>query len=387
YLREQYVIEADDLIGIQLERSLDMIVSILGVLKSGGAYVPIDTEYPEDRISYILEDSNCTALLDTDKMSVFKAVAGNYKKENPQVLTSSNNLAYVIYTSGTTGSPKGVMIEHRNVVNLLSTQTKFYNIESDDNFLLFSSISFDASVEQLYLPLVNGAKLYVITTEKILNTSVFEAFLLENKIAHFQAVPSFFRTLSSRSLLGLKRIVSGGDIFDKNTFRELDRKISVINKYGPTEATVTSTGYLVRDFDVNSLSIGKPIGNTSIYILDSALHLCAKGVVGELCIGGDGLARGYLNRAELTCEKFVPNPFVEGDRIYRTGDLARWLPDGNIEFIGRNDDQVKIRGYRIELGEIEKAMDRIAMIDRSVVLLKEDGLGEKVLVGYIVCNG
>src|SRR5690606_26284615 len=307
YLREQYVIEADDLIGIQLERSLDMIVSILGVLKSGGAYVPIDTEYPEDRISYILEDSNCTALLDTDKMSVFKAVAGHYKKENPQVLTSSNNLAYVIYTSGTTGSPKGVMIEHRNVVNLLSTQTKFYNIESDDNFLLFSSISFDASVEQLYLPLVNGAKLYVITTEKILNTSVFEAFLLENKIAHFQAVPSFFRTLSSRSLLGLKRIVSGGDIFDKNPFRELDRKISVINKYGPTEATVTSTGYLVRDFDVNSLSIGKPIGNTSIYILDSALHLCAKGVVGELCIGGDGLARGYLTRADLTCEKFVPN--------------------------------------------------------------------------------
>src|SRR5690606_1375267 len=169
-------------------------------------------------------------------------------------------------------------------------------------------------------------------------------------------------------------------------FDKLLMKVQNIrNLYGPTEYTTYATAFKFEKGE--KLSIGKPLDNTRVYILDSALHLCAKGVVGELCIGGDGLARGYLNRADLTCEKFVPNPFVEGDRIYRTGDLARWLPDGNIEFIGRNDDQVKIRGYRIELGEIEKAMDRIAMIDRSVVLLKEDGLGEKVLVGYIVCNG
>src|SRR5690606_38118843 len=390
YLREQYVIEADDLIGIQLERSLDMIVSILGVLKSGGAYVPIDTEYPEDRISYILEDSNCKALLDIKELLIFHTLELNYSKENLLKITTPKDLAYVIYTSGSTGQPKGVMIENSQLVSFLNNIRNNLGMMNIKRVAATTVFSFDISILELLGCLLNGSELYIYSDKVIYDPTILLSKLERDQVDFLQVTPSRLRQLflvNKNLPKTIKTLLIGGDVLSDvfyDQLKNLKYIERIIHVYGPTETTIWSTS-----IDINSsenINIGKPIGNTSIYILDSALHLCAKGVVGELCIGGDGLARGYLNRADLTCEKFVPNPFVEGDRIYRTGDLARWLPDGNIEFIGRNDDQVKIRGYRIELGEIEHVLESQAFINQAVVLAKEAETGEAVIVCYIVSD-
>ncbi|QUI24146.1 amino acid adenylation domain-containing protein [Vallitalea pronyensis] len=395
-LREKGV-KAESLVGIMVERSVEMIISIIGILKAGGAYLPIDPDYPNSRIQYMIKDSGVNILLtgrdiakgietDCHKIDVYDKSLYRGDASNLVKVNTSENLAYIIYTSGSTGKPKGVMIEHRGVINLSISQKKVFNIDESDNILQFSSICFDASVEQIFITLFSGASLVLIDKERILDIHKFEAYIDEQKVTHIHAVPAFLDKVTSHRSFNLKRVISGGDICSINLANEWYKTVDFYNEYGPTETTVTSIQLLVKDMDkgLSQLTIGKPIGNTKVYILNKEHKALPIGVPGELCISGEGVARGYLHRPELTKEKFVDNPFIPGDRMYKTGDLARWLPDGNIEFLGRIDHQVKIRGYRIELGEIEAQLIKHEKIKEAVVLAKKDESGNKYLCGYIV---
>ncbi|WP_408030920.1 non-ribosomal peptide synthetase, partial [Tenacibaculum xiamenense] len=399
YLREQGV-KPDDLVGLCLRRGLDMIVGILGILKSGGAYVPIDPDYPQDRIDYIVEDTGIELLLTSGEGCFVKEGVSLLNLESDRELLSTyssgdlervlrpDHLAYVIYTSGSTGKPKGVMVEHLGVVNLIETQKKEYGIDSGDVVLQFSNYVFDASVEQLFISLCSGSVLQLIDKEVLLNGEEFSKFIEKQGVTHLDITPSMLQTLPKyNGLTSLKRIIVGGEVCSKELILQWIDDVDFYNVYGLTETTVTSTvSDCIKHKENQEVSIGKPIGNTEIYITDSNLNLQPLGVVGELCIGGLGVARGYLNRPELTKESFVPNPFKEGGRIYKTGDLARWLPDGTIEFIGRKDNQVKIRGHRIELGEIENVLSDFSKVVQCCVVAKEDDLGNKYLVGYVVLS-
>lgn len=400
-------IKKDTLVPLCVKRSAEMIVGILGILKAGGAYVPIDPEYPEERIRFILEDTGaglivsgqecvtklgCTEathciLLDNDWPLISKQ-----NIENVHAAISKNDLAYIIYTSGSTGKPKGVMVEHNGVLNLVNAQSSFFNITSDERILQFSNYCFDASVEQIFLALFNGASLILFPEGFQLNIPVFETFLKNEKVSHIHATPAFIENLGLISYDGLKRIIAGGDTCKKELAAKWKNKTNFYNEYGPTETTVTSVVYQDHSEDKQatlSLPVGKPIANTQLYILDKNRCLLPVGVAGDLYIAGEGVARGYLNRPELTTEKFISNPFSSEPacKMYQTGDLARWLPDGNVEYLGRIDEQVKIRGYRIELGEIENVLQEFEGVKQSVVLAKEDKEGQKRLVGFVVPTG
>ncbi|WP_189457513.1 amino acid adenylation domain-containing protein, partial [Aquimarina muelleri] len=402
YLQEQGVVP-NTLVGICLERSLEMLIGIFGILKSGGAYVPIDPAYPKNRIDYIIKDagidlilssgSSASVIIERDDLSVvlldshWDNISGFSTKKLSSLLPSY--LAYVIYTSGSTGKPKGVMIEHGNITNLISSQTHTFNFDPSDVVLQFSNFVFDASVEQIFIALCNGSKLVLINEKIILDPLRLLDFIDDERITHLHTTPSMLSTLPiGRILQSLKRVVVGGEICSKELMLDWSENYTFYNEYGPTETTVTSVMSIYKKVkDNKAISIGTPIGNTQVYIMNERHALLPIGVVGELCIGGAGVTRGYLNQEELTKDKFISNPFVEGDRIYKTGDLACWLPDGTIEFIGRKDDQVKIRGYRIELGEIENTLSSIASVIQCCVLAKEDASGIMSLVGYVVVEG
>ncbi|PZX36282.1 non-ribosomal peptide synthase protein (TIGR01720 family)/amino acid adenylation domain-containing protein, partial [Nonlabens dokdonensis] len=399
-------LKSDTLIVLCLDRSLEMIIGILGVLKAGGAYVPMDPSYPQDRIDYILEDTKSELVLsqrdilkDKDATLPVELVVyidltePLYKDEDGSVLpsySSPNDLAYIIYTSGTTGNPKGVMVEHSSVTNLICDLKIKYRIENLERFLLFANYVFDASCEQMNLCLLSGGILFIPSKETIRDFEKFINFVQNNVITHLNATPSYLASLDPLKLKSVKRTIFGGEYLSIEVFESYKKYIPiVINVYGPTETTISSL------VSINTYLLNKPsIQNTKIYILDDADQPVPVGVVGELYIGGAGLSRGYLNNEKLTSERFVSNPFAtEKDiekgytRLYKTGDLVRWLPGGNLEYIGRNDDQVKIRGYRIELGEIEYALRSIEGITQSCILAKEreTDLGfVKYLVGYYV---
>jgi len=400
-------VKKDTLVPLCVKRSAEMIVGILGILKAGAAYVPIDPEYPEERIRFILQDT-CAELIVSSNECVNKLgctetthcilldkdwpAISNQNNENVNASISKNDLAYVIYTSGSTGKPKGVMVEHNGVLNLVNAQSSFFNITSDERILQFSNYCFDASVEQIFLALFNGASLILFPDGFQLNIPVFETFLKEKKVSHLHATPAFIENLGFISYDGLKRIIAGGDTCKKELAAKWKNKTNFYNEYGPTETTVTSVIYQDCSEEKQatlSLPVGKPIANTQLYILDKKRSLLPVGVAGDLYIAGEGVARGYLNRPELTTEKFISNPFSNetGSRMYHTGDLARWLPDGNIEYLGRIDEQVKIRGYRIELGEIENVLQEFEGVKQSVVLAKDDKEGQKRLVGFVVPTG
>ncbi|GEJ45759.1 hypothetical protein CRS_23670 [Chryseobacterium sp. ON_d1] len=384
YLRDQYAVQADDLICIKLPRSERMIISILGILKSGGAYVPIDIDYPQERIDYILKDTGAKVVIDESFFSDFEKVKNDYSAINPDCAAKPDNLAYIIYTSGTTGNPKGVMIENRSVINLISAQSHQFQIDDKERILQFSNYAFDASVEQIFLALLNGAALYLISKAQLIDYHSLAVFLKENKITHFHAVPAVIREVKPDQGFSLKRVIAGGDVCSRELAESWSSICSFYNEYGPTETTVTS---IELRFDKESrFSIGRPISNTQVYILDDHHQLVPEAVIGELYIAGAGLARGYLNRSDLTEEKFIANPFVAGTKMYRTGDLGRWLPDGSIEYLGRIDHQVKIRGYRIELGEIESHVLSYSNSIRSVVAEVKEHEGEKNLVAYYVSD-
>ncbi|WP_167455902.1 non-ribosomal peptide synthetase [Tenacibaculum singaporense] len=385
YLQSVHGVERGELVGLKLGRGLWMIVGILGVLKTGGAYVPIDIHYPESRKAYIIEDSGCNVCIDDVLLEDFKHTQEEYSKQDLAEQPFAEDLAYIIYTSGSTGKPKGVMIEHRNVVNLIISQTNKFKIDETEKVLQFSNISFDASVEQIFLAILNGSELVLVSREDILEPTAFEKIIINKEITHLHATPSYLKALTLTSDTKLKRIIAGGEACSSELAKKLGEVAYFYNEYGPTETTVTSIEYHFENQYINNniYPIGKPIGNTAVYVLDDSLSLVAEGVLGELYISGSGLSRGYLHRPDLTIEHFIPHPFKAGERLYKTGDVCRWLPGGVLEYVGRIDDQVKIRGHRIELGEIEGELDTITGVESCVVSIKEVS-GEDVLVAYFV---
>ncbi|MEG4318851.1 MULTISPECIES: amino acid adenylation domain-containing protein [unclassified Microcoleus] len=402
YLQKQGV-KPDDLVGICVERSLEMLVGLLGVLKAGGAYVPIDPNYPDDRVEYMIENSQAKVLL-TQQQLVKNLPAKEAKKslvicldadwsliaqesqETPIASVTPENMAYVIYTSGSTGKPKGVQVLHRGAVNFLRSMREQPGISATDILLSVTTLSFDIAVLELYLPLTVGAQVVILSREAAMDGRKLLKTIVDLGITILQATPATWRLLLESGWEGQSpmKMLSGGEAMPKELAAQLLTKGTELwNMYGPTETTVWSTVYQVKDAQQRIL-IGKPIANTDIYILDPLLQPVPVGVAGELHIGGSGLARGYLQRDDLTTERFIPNPFRETERIYKTGDLARYLPDGNIECLGRLDFQVKIRGFRIELGEIESVLVKHPNVQQAVVIVREDVPGDKRLVAYIV---
>ena len=407
YLRSLGV-SPEVLVGICVERSIEMIVGLLGILKAGGAYVPLDPNYPTERVEYILSNSEAQVLITSSQVlnylpkSKIRIICldrelkeierGN--KGNPDSEVKSQNLSYVIYTSGSTGKPKGVQICHYSLVNFINSMSDEPGLTSSDRLLAITTICFDIHTLEIYLPLTVGATIILASREVTLNGVKLADQLANSGLSVMQATPATWQMLLNANWSGnpeLKAICGGETLSQPLANRLLEKVGSLWNIYGPTETTVWSTTSEVKPNRVNrhedaAESIGSPITNTQIYILDKYLQPVPIGVPGELHIGGAGLARGYLNRPETTQEKFIPNPFSNkpGSRLYKTGDLARYLPDGNIEFLGRIDNQVKIRGFRIELGEIEAVLSQHPNIKESLVLAREDIPGDKRLVAYIV---
>ena len=396
-------VKRDAIVGIMVSRSMEMITGILGILKAGGAYLPLDPEYPEARIEYMLEDSGAGILLSQKQLIEninYKGKILNMEEQswyseedsNLEKINEPRDMAYVIYTSGSTGKPKGVVLEHGSVCNFIKGMTDRIEFTGDKSILNITTISFDIFVLETILPLTRGMRIVIANEDQQRDSGELSKIILKRKIDILQATPSRMQLLlkdenSRRSLDNLSEIIIGGEAFPQHMLEELKELTSarIYNVYGPTETTVWSTlKELSRGQAVN---IGKPIANTQIYILNSNNKMQAAGIAGELCIAGDGLARGYLNREELTCEKFVPDPFHQGKRMYRSGDLARWLPDGDIEYIGRMDQQVKIRGYRIELGEIENLLLKYPSIKESAVTANTDDSGGQYLCAYITAEG
>jgi amino acid adenylation domain-containing protein len=389
----------DVLVGVCVERSFDAIVGVLGIVKAGGAYVPLDPTYPQERLAYMLNDSGLKVLLTQEKLVASLPenqaksicldrdweVIEKYSKQNGVNKVKSNNLAYIIYTSGSTGKPKGVLNTHLGLCNLALFQRKSFHLKSDSRILQFASLSFDASVWEIFASLISGAILVLGTSDTLLLGQNLLQLLREQAVTHATIGPAALAVLPSEQLPSLEVLIVAGEAVSSDVVRKWSSGRRLFNAYGPTEATVCATVAQVQDTNQKP-PIGRPIANVKVYILDDYLQPVPIGVAGELHIGGVGLAKGYLNREELTNLKFIANPFssVLGDRLYKTGDLARYLPDGNIEFIGRIDNQVKIRGYRIELEEIEALLSRHPQVREAVVIHREDQPGDKRLVAYVV---
>jgi amino acid adenylation domain-containing protein len=402
YLRGMGV-KPDNLVAVCAERSLEMIVGLLGVLKAGAAYVPLDPAYPTQRLHYMLEDSGATVLLTQAKLR--RLMSGSKVAVPPVYLNAEawrqqpesnldrgtvgldpGNLAYVIYTSGSTGQPKGVMVEHRGVSNLVSEQIERFAIQADSRIVQFASFSFDASVWEIFMALCRGASLYLAPPRERLTSEILVEMVQQRGITHATFPPAFLSSLPEGvDLEPIGVLIVAGEALTETVARRWGRGRKLINAYGPTEASVCATMHEWRSEETGSPRIGRPIGNTRMYILDKQGEPVPIGVVGELYIGGAGVARGYLNRPELTAERFVADPYAgeAGVRMYKTGDLGRWLRDGNIEFIGRNDDQVKIRGFRVELGEIEAHLVEHEGVGQAMVVAREDSVGNKKLVAYV----
>lgn len=409
----------DTLVGLCVERSLEMIVGILGILKAGGAYVPLDPTYPEQRLQYILEDASIQLLVTQESLKELKWLPENVEsiclnrdqdeiwkesKTLPVSDVNSQNLAYVIYTSGSTGNPKGVMIEHHNVIRLFKSTDCWYQFNEKDTWTLFHSYAFDFSVWEIWGALLYGGKLVVVPYWISRSPKDFYQLLVEEEVTVLNQTPSAFRQLirvgeheDKNKNLQLRYVIFGGEALEPISLlpwfqRYGDKEPQLINMYGITETTVHVTYYPINLDDVHHASrsnIGKRIPDLEVYILDAYQQPVPIGVDGELYIGGAGLARGYLNRPELTAERFISHPFSSDPkaRLYRTGDLARYLPDGNLDYRGRIDHQVKIRGFRIEIGEIESTLNAYASIKEAVVIVREDQPGDKRLVAYVVGDG
>ncbi|MBB5639443.1 amino acid adenylation domain-containing protein, partial [Pedobacter cryoconitis] len=379
YLITKCFLQRGEFAGVKLERGSWLIIAQLAILKSGAAYVSIDPNYPEARIDFIVRDSQCRFTIDTVFIADFDTVRDSYPKISEPVKVQGTDLAYVIYTSGSTGLPKGVMVAHQSLTNLCLWHQEYYSVSETSRGTLYSSVGFDASVWEIYPYLIGGSSLYPILTDEIrYDINTLQNFFLENQITH-SYLPSIIcqDLVKNNIVLANTLILTGGDVLRMNEGSQL----KIYNNYGPTENTVVTTVADLSAYKGGLISIGRPIRGSRVYILDQYQKLSPEGVAGELCISGIGLARGYVNNAVLTAEKFVQNPFEPDSLMYRTGDLVRWTGDGNIEFLGRIDDQVKIRGYRIELGEIEAVISELEDVDQALVLVKEKG-GDKQLVAY-----
>ena len=408
YLREQGV-GPDVLVGLCVERSPAMVVGLLAILKAGGAYVPLDPSHPQERLAYMLDDSKAAVLLTEASLeqrlpaqtSALKISLDQEWEEiskqsaqNPEREANAENLAYVIYTSGSTGKPKGVQVTHRNVVNFLSSMQRQPGLTPEDTLVAVTTLAFDIAGLELYLPLSAGARVILAPRETAVDGSQLASLLRQTQATVMQATPATWKLLltTSRHELPQLRVLCGGEALPSTLAEELREVFrgDVHNLYGPTETTIWSALHEVNSQDASLpiVPLGRPIDNTQLYILDDALQPVPVGVQGELYIAGDGVARGYWGQAELTAERFLPNPFGHcgGQRIYRTGDQVRYLPAGEIEYLGRIDHQVKIRGFRIELGEIEAALREHSIVRDVAVVASEDKPDDKRIVAYVVLN-
>ncbi|QOT01327.1 amino acid adenylation domain-containing protein [Brevibacterium sp. JNUCC-42] len=390
YLLKQKGITNEQIVAVMCDPSIEFFVGILAVLKAGGAYLPIDPTYPTERINYILDDSQARVLLVRGNEKVHAQFAGaiipidskelsTEEVSNVPLINKVTDLAYVIYTSGSTGQPKGVMVEHRSLMNLSAWHVQYFGITKADRSTKYAGVGFDASVWEVFPYLIAGATIYVIDQETRYDVEKLNQYVTDQGITISFLPTQFAEQFMQTDNPALRWLLIGGD----KAQQTVNQKYQIVNNYGPTENTVVTTSYIVNPED-KKIPIGRPIANNQVYILNKENQLQPIGIPGELCISGDSLARGYLHRPELTSERFVANPFVPGERMYKTGDIARWLPDGNIEYLGRLDDQIKIRGYRVELGEIESAILEHESIQEAVVLARQDDHNQTYLCAYFV---
>jgi amino acid adenylation domain-containing protein len=390
-------IKTNDIVGLMTDRSIEMVLGLLSILKTGASYLPIVPEYPEKRIEYMLKDSDVDVIL----VNVDKSFADKYslihlnslaadqgETSNPTPRSVPADLAYVIYTSGTTGNPKGVMISNQSVVNFIKGIIDEVVFAGNDAILSLTTITFDIFGLEVILPLTRGTRVVVGSSDEQLNPSAIAAAVTRENISIFQLTPSRLQIIISNdkaaeSLKRLKYLLVGGEAFPDALLHKTQRLTGarIFNVYGPTETTIWSA--IQELTERNEVNIGRPMANTRIYILNGQNKLLPLEVTGELCIAGIGVGKGYLNRVELTAERFVADPFYKGEIMYRTGDLARWLPNGELMFLGRIDHQVKVRGYRIEMAEIENHLQKYPGIKEAVVMAMEGNDG-KYLCAYLV---
>jgi amino acid adenylation domain-containing protein len=397
------------LVGICVERSLEMVVGLLGILKAGGAYIPLDPAYPKERLAFMLEDTQTPVLVTQQRLVTglpeqgaqvvrldadWEVIAAE-GQENPVSAVTANNLAYVIYTSGSTGRPKGVMISHYAICNHMFWMLSAFPLTEADGVVQRTPFSFDASIWEFYAPLLAGARLVMLRPQEYQDSADLVKVIAKHKVTTLQLIPTLLRVFLEEQGLEtcncLRRVFCGGEALtvelQDRFFARLDADLH--NLYGPTEASIDTTFWPCNgESSQQVVPIGHPIANMQAYVLDRSLQPVPIGVAGELYIGGAGLARGYLNRFELTAEKFIPNPFSDepGARLYKTGDLVRHLPDGNVDFLGRIDHQVKLRGFRIELGEVEAVLRQYAGVQEVTILAREDVPDDQRLVAYVVPN-
>ncbi|MCU0467731.1 MAG: amino acid adenylation domain-containing protein [Arcicella sp.] len=399
-----------EFVGVFLDRSMEMVISLLAILKIGGAYIPIDTEYPTDRIAYILHDSetrfvltssSCQKNLPSDfsgekiLIDILAESIGQESSENPSIQVSPKDIAYIIYTSGSTGNPKGVMVAHEGIVNRINWQWENYKFSAEDVILQKTTYCFDVSVWEFFMTLCLGAKLVICPIEAVFNALILSKLILRHSVTTIHFVPSmynaFLNSITENDIINLKSLrhilVSGEALSPSLVEKHYETvDIPLHNLYGPTEASVDVSYHhvTIEDAKNNIIPIGKPIANMQLLVLDSTLKLVPQGVLGEIYIGGIGLACGYLNQPALTEKNFIMNPYRSGERLYRTGDLGRWLPSGELEYVGRTDFQVKLRGYRIELKEIEQVLERHSEISQSIVLMSSSQeSSNKFLIAYL----
>jgi amino acid adenylation domain-containing protein len=395
YLRRQYNLGADDLAGILLERTEWQIIAMLGVLKAGGAYMPIDVEYPQERIDFMVTDSGCKLVIDERELNRFREQQPECNRSNLPTAAQAEHLAYVIYTSGTTGTPKGSLIEHRNVVRLLKTDKPLFDFTASDVWTLFHSVCFDFSVWEIYGALLNGGRLVIVSGLTARDPQLFLELLKQEGVTVLNQTPSSFYNLVKQHEeqpvrgLQLRYVIFGGEALSPGRLRAWKARYPstrLINMYGITETTVHVTYKELGEEELlsNSSNIGRPIPTLRCYVLDGRKQLLPIGVAGELYVGGAGVSRGYLNRAQLTEQRFMADRFRAGERVYRSGDKVKLLENGEMEYVGRIDEQVKIRGYRIELGEIENALRALQLVEDAVVIVSTNDKEEKELIAYLV---
>ncbi|NJR31609.1 MAG: amino acid adenylation domain-containing protein, partial [Chamaesiphon sp. CSU_1_12] len=420
HLRNHCGITTDTLVGLCVERSLHTILGILAILKAGGAYVPLDPDYPTERLTFIVEDAHLNIILTAASsrercpqpheqlicLDGDWALIATQPTTNPTHHSTPEQLAYIIYTSGSTGVPKGVLITHHNVLRLFASTQSYYQFNSSDVWTMFHSYAFDFSVWEIWGALLYGGRLVIVPFWISRSPEDFAHLLRHEGVTVLNQTPSaFVRLIQSAALsdenthtssLALRWVIFGGEAldlaslqpwFERTTGDSNAQTAQLVNMYGITETTVHVTYRLITQADVNAgrgSIIGRPIGDLRLYILDAGLQHLPIGVAGEIYVGGDGLARGYLHRDELTAERFIADPFVPGERLYKTGDLAKYLPTGELEYLGRSDHQVKIRGFRIELGEIETILSQHPAIVQTVVLANTSSSGQQQLVAYCV---
>ncbi|NOJ74062.1 non-ribosomal peptide synthetase, partial [Paenibacillus alvei] len=400
-------VKPETLVGICIDRSADLIVGIMGILKAGGAYVPMDPSYPQQRLTYMAHDAGIELMVTLNEGSGWvpetitricldsaadQEMLSQESDRNPPVMTTPQNAAYVMYTSGSTGNPKGVVVEQRNVVRLVR-QAGYIPFSAEDRMAQTGAIGFDASTFEVFGALLNGGSLYPIPRETLLDAPALAAFVHRHQLTTMWLTSPLFNQLVQKDaamFAGLQHLIIGGDALSPVHVNQVLRsspELSLWNGYGPTENTTFSTCFLIDRAYEEHIPIGKPIGNSTAYVVNKQNHLNPVGVPGELCLGGDGVARGYLNQPDMTADKFVSNPFVAGERMYRTGDWVKRMPDGNLVYLGRMDKQVKIRGFRIEVGEIEAMLSQHPTLRQASVVVREDKPGEKQLAAYLVGEG